>query len=81
MIRKKGLPILGWFIQVVGHFEEMREQHKNVDESFISNSPYFEVFEEDVDAEELKSLIDNVLLVLSLETLIGLAFQFGPEWN
>jgi hypothetical protein len=37
----------------------MREQHKNVDESFISNSPYFEVFEEDVDAEELKSLIQK----------------------
>jgi len=59
----------------------MREQHKNVDESFISNSPYFEVFEEDVDAEELKSLIDNVLSVLSLETLIGRAFQFCSEWN
>jgi hypothetical protein len=59
----------------------MREQHKNVDESFISNSPYFEVFEEDVDAEELKSLIDNVLLVLSLETLIGRTFQFCSEWN
>jgi hypothetical protein len=41
----------------------------------------FEVFEEDVDAEELESFINDVLLILCLEALVSWTFQFCSEWN
>jgi hypothetical protein len=57
----------------------MREQHQHVDEYLVACALDLEVFEEDVDAEDLEGLVNYILLAASLEALIGRTIQLGAE--
>ena len=66
-------------VQVICGLEQMGEQHQHVDEYLVTSPLDFEVFEEDVDAEDLEGLVNNILLVGALEALVGRTIQLGAE--
>lgn len=59
----------------------MGEQDEDVNQHFITCAFNFEIFEEDINAEELECFINDILLIGCLEALIGWTVQFRPEWN
>lgn len=66
-------------VQAICGLEEMGEQHQHVDQYLVACALDLEVFEEDVDAEDLEGLVNYILLVASLEALTGRTVQLGPE--
>lgn len=57
----------------------MREQDQHIDQYFVAGTFQFEIFEENVDTEDLECFINDVLPVDWLERLISGSVEFGLE--
>ena len=59
----------------------MRNEDKQVYQDFISRGVDLEIFEENVDSEELEGFINDILTIDRIEREIGRSVKFGFDWD
>ena len=68
-------------VQIFSALEEISQQHKDIDQYFVSRAFDLKVFKEHINPKNSKGLIDNIIFLSSLESLVARAIKFGSERN